>query len=482
MHCQSAHDFVHAAVVRSLRLDTYGRIRLVNLLRSRTASGLPTTTAAIQQDAEQWMSDEAYLKPVLEADPLLFADDEDDDDARSDAAGAAEAETASVPRAQYEQLLRAFQDYKAMVDTTFMDKAVSAVVSSVRAEPAPSKPAGDEPDDAYYFDGYGCIDIHESMLKDKVRTDAYRDFIYDNKDLFQGKVVLDVGCGTGILSLFAAKAGARRVYAVDNSSIIQKAHQIAKLNGMDGTIQFFRGRIEEIELPEKVDIIVSEWMGYFLLFENMLNSVLAARDRHLKPDGLLAPNVTATYIAAFSSEDMYADRVEYWNNVYGCNMAPMKDFLFREAHFTVLPSDAIASNEQKVHGMQLETVPSKDLDFTVTLDLALSRTAPVHGLVGWFDTDFEAAPSCEASVASRVRKVRLSTSPATTSTHWYQTLFMFREPIFAAEQGARLQGTFTCVKGTENPRHLEVSVHLTYLPPAGSEAPKVPIHHDWLVC
>ena len=63
------------------------------------------------------------------------------------------------------------------------------------------------------------------MLKDTVRTDAYRNFIYENKDLFEGKVVLDVGCGTGILSMFCARAGAAKVIAVDNSDIINCARQ-----------------------------------------------------------------------------------------------------------------------------------------------------------------------------------------------------------------------------------------------------------------
>lgn len=75
------------------------------------------------------------------------------------------------------------------------------------------------------------------MLKDTVRTDAYRDFIYGNKDLFRDKVVLDVGCGTGILSLFCAKAGAARVIAVDNSDIIDKARENVFDNGLGNKIE-----------------------------------------------------------------------------------------------------------------------------------------------------------------------------------------------------------------------------------------------------
>jgi protein arginine N-methyltransferase 3 len=76
------------------------------------------------------------------------------------------------------------------------------------------------------------------MLKDTVRTDAYRDFIYENKNLFAGKVVLDVGCGTGILSMFCAKAGAEKVIAVDNSEIINKAREIVFENGLGDVITY----------------------------------------------------------------------------------------------------------------------------------------------------------------------------------------------------------------------------------------------------
>jgi protein arginine N-methyltransferase 1 len=71
------------------------------------------------------------------------------------------------------------------------------------------------------------------MLKDEVRTMTYRNSIYYNTHLFKNKVVLDIGCGTGILSMFAAKAGARRVIGIECSSIIEHAERIVKANGLD---------------------------------------------------------------------------------------------------------------------------------------------------------------------------------------------------------------------------------------------------------
>ena len=104
------------------------------------------------------------------------------------------------------------------------------------------------------------------MLKDAVRTDSYRDFILSNPAIFKDAVVLDVGCGTGILSMFCARAGAKKVYAVDASEVAFKAERNVKENGLENIVQVIRGKVEELgdKITGKVDVIVSEWMGYFL--------------------------------------------------------------------------------------------------------------------------------------------------------------------------------------------------------------------------
>ena len=185
----------------------------------------------------------------------------------------------------------------------------------------------------YYFDSYSHFGIHEEMLKDSVRTKTYMKAIVNNKHLFKDKVVLDVGCGTGILCMFAAKAGAKKVIGVDCAGIIEQAKEIVKANGLDDVITLVRGKVEEIELPdgiEKVDIIISEWMGYFLLYESMLDTVLVARDKWLAPGGLLFPDKATLLVCAIEDAEYRNSKIDFWDNVYGFDMSCIKQLALIE--------------------------------------------------------------------------------------------------------------------------------------------------------
>lgn len=146
------------------------------------------------------------------------------------------------------------------------------------------------------------------MIKDKVRTNTYRNAIINNKHLFKDKIVMDVGAGTGILSFFAAEAGAKKVIAIECSDIAYQMRKIIKLNKKENIIHVVKNKCEDIqELPEgikEVDIIISEWMGYFLLYESMLDTVLFARDRWLKKDtGIMMPDEAVMYIAGIEDQE-----------------------------------------------------------------------------------------------------------------------------------------------------------------------------------
>jgi protein arginine N-methyltransferase 3 len=309
------------------------------------------------------------------------------------------------------------------------------------------------------------------MLKDKVRTDAYRDFIYDNKHLFAGKVVLDVGCGTGILSMFCAKAGAAQVIAVDNSDIIDKARANILANKLDKTITCIRGKIEEITLPVKqVDIIVSEWMGYCLLFEAMLDSVLWARDKYLKPEGLMVPSHTVLHLAPISDEDFIEDNIDFWRNIYGFDMSAMQEKIFEDILVRQMPNKSVAGSSHPFVVLPLHEVKTADLVFIKDFEVILSRD--IQSLDGWlvyFDTFFLTSRDARLPTDARAETwssssqegVAFTTGPQGKETHWKSGVMISdRSKVQpkALKAGASIKGTIEYRKGKENSRGLEIDV------------------------
>jgi len=103
------------------------------------------------------------------------------------------------------------------------------------------------------------------------------------------------------------------------STIIEKAREIVEVNGMSDKITLLQGKMEEVELPfPKVDIIISEWMGYFLLYESMLDTVLYARDKYLAPNGLIFPDKATIFMAGIEDG-------EYKDEKIGCRL-PSHDY------------------------------------------------------------------------------------------------------------------------------------------------------------
>uniref|UniRef100_A0A1B0EU17 Methyltransferase domain-containing protein n=1 Tax=Glossina morsitans morsitans TaxID=37546 RepID=A0A1B0EU17_GLOMM len=146
----------------------------------------------------------------------------------------------------------------------------------------------------------------------EVGTITYRDATYHNKHLFRGKVVLVVVCGTGILSMFTAIAGVVTVIAIDCSNIVEYARQVVIDNNLHNVFKVVRGRIEEIELPnaiEKVDIIISEWMGYV----SMLDTVLFARDKRLTSEGMMFPDRGTLYVTAIEDRQYKDEKINWWD-------------------------------------------------------------------------------------------------------------------------------------------------------------------------
>ncbi|KAJ1675610.1 hypothetical protein EV182_000934 [Spiromyces aspiralis] len=518
-HCEKIHGFDFLGTKKRLELDFYSCMRVVNYIRKMANENFAKVSGLMIDGTEEFLKDDEYLKPTMDEDALLYALDELDlDDAAAPAAPQVEGfeppanekehnlmmrikaleHIVGIKDKQLEYAQEQFDKYRKTVRTQFLEdladgtSVVGSELGSLASQSAVAVPPARRPpvlsSDAY-FDSYAHNDIHEQMLKDRVRTDGYRDFIYENKGVFKDKVVLDVGCGTGILSMFAARAGAKKVYAVDNSNIVEKARENIKDNELEDIVTVMQGQIEHVNLPVgSVDIIVSEWMGYFLLFEAMLDSVLVARDRFLAPGGLLAPSSSRIYLTAVSNEEYMNDRVHYWDNVYGFKMPAMKGPIYPEVLIEVVDPECVVANSAELVSFDHHKTKVAQLDFVSPFELIVTKECRVHALVGYFDVFFgrspdDALPPADGDAAAATtyrppaftgsakdRAQMLATRPDaapihgfTTGphgepTHWKQSMFLLASPIDAAA-GDRIVGAFDCHKHAKAERELDINVY-----------------------
>ena len=536
-HAAQAFGFDLRALYRQHDMDFYAAMQCLNFARacaeehaSDPAAAAAAAVAGIARGAHR---DEKYLSPALEDDPVLFdwedfvgvgvdADALEDDQAAEQVAkraregSGAEADAAATERlrAEVETLrLRVLEMSQRLGEAPEddMDDAPANVGASALVgtpTPTPTPISGDSPTtpsggafpsekakakaplrprgasaaqavDENYFGSYSYFDIHRVMLDDVARTAAYRVALEQNPSCVRGKRVLDIGCGTGILSMFAARGGAAKVVGVDGAAeIAAVARANAAHNGFGDVITIVQGKVEELiradvgdsksAAPEgsetlqkhSFDVLVSEWMGYALLFESMFDTVIEARDFLLKPGGAILPDVAVLHVAGFGRN---ATSLPFWDDVYGFEMPCVQKSLAEDAIKTAIVAPVkgahVVTDSREIRRLDLATVAAKDLDFTaaevvlaartdgvrgdevdasvtagagegatgltqrsVVLDTDAGGPVMVHGVVLWFDTLFSERFSAETPGA-------LSTSPHERQTHWAQTMLHFPEPI-----------------------------------------------------
>lgn len=257
---------------------------------------------------------------------------------------------------------------------------------------------------------YNDLSEHQWMISDRIRTTAFGEALA--RTVKPDDTVLDFGCGLGILAMMAARAGARKVYAVDRLPIVRLAQAIAKKNGLD-QIDFVYAPGEGFELPEKVDVIVSEWLGQFALQEGMLEALCIARDRHLRPGGRMIPARVTMKAALVRDKSYHEERCYFQTSPYGFDFSPAAELVFAElSSHRFIPAELL-SPVATVADLDIATVDG--MPRVVEGELVPDCEAEVYGMAGWFESDL-----CPG--------VRLDTGPAAPDTHWLPLYFPFAEP------------------------------------------------------
>ncbi|KAL4432876.1 hypothetical protein ABPG77_008202 [Micractinium sp. CCAP 211/92] len=536
-HDDEAHAFDLRKYRRQLELDQLGTIQLINYVRVAAAAGdnpLPALAAAASGGAAPW-EDDRYLQPALMDDELMLHDWEEEDEAEGGAASSGTLPSSSTataaagpdPGSEVAALRQENEALRGMVEALRCvvlqhDEGVRELVveaqgsaagagASAAAPPLeqqqqqqqqqqeqqqgtkPKDEAAKRIDDSY-FDSYSTFDIHREMLADRARTEAYRDALEKNPSLLRGARVLDVGCGTAILSMFAARGGASSVVGIDGSAAIAAfARANVEANGLaastGGPITIVSSKVEELAaLPEpagaagaageppageqqgaaqqaqrlqQVDVLVSEWMGYALLFESMLDSVLHARDRWLRPGGAVLPDIARLYVAAASEA---ASGLDFWRDVYGFSMEAVRDSLrgdaLKRAVVRAVSPQHLLSEPLRLHTFDLAAMRPSDQDFTAPFRLTVGAGPQrCAALVLWFDTLF-------SDRFCKEHPVELSTSPYSPQTHWVQTVLLLKQPVEtvppAAAAGAQpgaavaLAGQLSMTRSRQTHRSLDI--------------------------
>ena len=202
---------------------------------------------------------------------------------------------------------------------------------------------------------------------------------------------------------------------------------------------------------EKVDIIVSEWMGYFLLYESMLDTVIYARDKWLVPGGIVYPDKAILYVCGVEDGQVKNDRIEFWKDVYGFDMTPLKEIAVKEPVVDVVNAKAVVTDSIPILHLDILTCTKEDLEFSVPFSLRANRNDYIHGMVGYFECAF-----------TQVHKpIGFSTAPFCRYTHWKQTIFYLEEDVIVCE-GETMNGVISCKPNKNNNRDLDIGLSLKF--------------------
>jgi type I protein arginine methyltransferase len=260
------------------------------------------------------------------------------------------------------------------------------------------------------------LSVHRVLLgHTSVRLEKFREAIVSR--VKPGDTVLDLGTGTGIFAFFACQAGARRVYAVEASPVIELARILARENNLENQIVFVEGSSLDIELPERVDVLVSD--TFSLWKPDTLRSVIDARDRLVKPGGALIPTSIELFVAPVDEPDMYHRHVDFWDRGRdGIDFSVIRDFAVNQCYPVKVEAPALLAESVPVAQVTLSGTGTVVLRGEVCL--TVRRAGTVHGICAWF--------------ASRLADdITVSNCPGATTTNYAQAFFPVARPTSVVE-------------------------------------------------
>lgn len=264
------------------------------------------------------------------------------------------------------------------------------------------------------------FDFHHSMLVDEVRTTSFLQALL--QQVRPGDVVVDIGAGTGVLSLFAVIAGASRVYAIEQGPMADIAREIAKRNNLADRIEIINNWSTEAVIPEPADVLVTETIGNMGFEEGILRWVADAKMRLLSPGARIIPSAISMVVAAVESSHDYTEIARLRRPLYEFDFTPLADLASHTMLWTEFSPVSVVTEHATVFDVALATNDLDEVRGSATL--SARRDAIVHGIGAWFSA--EIAPG-----------ISISNQPPSKTPSWHQGFLPLPEPVSVAK-GERL--------------------------------------------
>ena len=227
------------------------------------------------------------------------------------------------------------------------------------------------------------LEEHLGYVADGVRLEAFRTAIA--RVLRPGDRVADLGCGSGVLGLLCLQAGASQVFSIDSTPMIEVARQTMTRAGFAERCTFIHERSYRATLPEQVDVVICDHVGYFGFDYGVAHTMQDARRRFLAPGGRMIPCRIHLEIAAVESSTARA-KVDRWHaQAVPAEFHWLRHHAANTKHSIELPRDALLGRPVRLGEIDLCADSPEFLRWTATI--RIERDGTLHGIAGWFDCE-----------------------------------------------------------------------------------------------
>lgn len=271
---------------------------------------------------------------------------------------------------------------------------------------------------------FSSLNVQKNMLQDEVRNRAFKEAIFRN--VKKGDVVIDLGTGTGILAIWAAQAGARKVYAIEETDVADVAEAVIKDNGFQDIITVLKANSSEVTLPEPADVLIAEVVGHFLFEEGIVEAIAGVRDSLLKPRARIIPTGARAFLGPVELSCDF-NEISYWDSWESPKLSAIRRSAANSAYVETVSRQNMLGEPAELFNIDFKM--SKSNLLRARASFKCQRSGRLDGFAGWFELDLD-------------DDVLLSTSPNSELTHWQQCVFPLEQP-FHIQQGGQVDLVFS---------------------------------------